>query len=120
MVFIGEESSKRRVNAYIPKSIFMAYYIMFLWIPEGDETRSKVTGNFLVNALHAFHRFNRRYHVKKCALYLRKYGMFVLESKNALELSWIIFHLLRTNSDAIIAGRLECGWDPENVIPREF
>ena len=27
-------------------------------------TRSKVTGNFLVNALYAFHRFNRRYHVK--------------------------------------------------------
>ena len=64
MVFIGEESSKRRVNAYIPKSISMAYYIMFLWIPERDGTRSKVTGNFLVNELHAFHRFNRRYHVK--------------------------------------------------------
>ena len=28
-------------------------------------TRSKVTGNFLVNATHAFHRFNRRYHVKR-------------------------------------------------------
>ena len=65
MVFIGEESSKRRVNAYIPKYISMAYYIMFLWIPGRAGTRSKVTGNFLVNALHAFHRFNRRYHVKK-------------------------------------------------------
>ena len=28
-------------------------------------TRSKVTGNFLLNALHAFHRFNRRCHVTK-------------------------------------------------------
>ena len=65
MVFIGEESSKRRVNAYVPKYISMAYYIMFLWIPGRDGTRSKVTGNFLVNALHAFHRFNRRYHVGK-------------------------------------------------------
>ena len=37
---------------------------MFLWITGRDGTRSKVTGNFLVNALHAFHRFNRRYHVK--------------------------------------------------------
>ena len=27
-------------------------------------TGSKVTGNFFVNALHAFYRFNRRYHVK--------------------------------------------------------
>ena len=27
-------------------------------------TGSKVTGNFLENTLHAFHRFNRRYHVK--------------------------------------------------------
>ena len=25
----------------------------------------KVTGHFFVHALHAFHRFNRRYHVKK-------------------------------------------------------
>ena len=48
----------------LPKYISMAYYIMFLWIPGRDGTRSKVTGNFLVNALHAFHRFNRRYHVK--------------------------------------------------------
>ena len=69
MVFIGEESSKRRVNAYIPKYISMAYYIMFLWIPGRDGTRSKVTGNFLVNALHAFHRVNRRYHVKKVAVH---------------------------------------------------
>ena len=61
MVFIGEESSKRRVNAYIPKYISMAYYIMFVWIRGRDGTRSKVTGNFLVNALHAFHRFNRKY-----------------------------------------------------------
>ena len=52
------ESSKRRVNAYIPKYIPTAYYIMFLWIPGRDGTRSKVSGNFLVNALHAFHRFN--------------------------------------------------------------
>ena len=68
MVFIGEESSKRRVNAYIPKYISMAYYIMFLWIPGRNGTRSKVTGNYLVNALHAFHRFNRRYQVKKLIL----------------------------------------------------
>jgi hypothetical protein len=46
----------------------MAYYIMFLWIPGRDGTRSKVTGNFLVNALHAFNRFNRRYHVKTFSL----------------------------------------------------
>ena len=64
MVFIGEESSKRRVNGYIPKCIPMAFYITFLWIPERDGMRSKVTGNFLVNALPAFHRFNRHYHVK--------------------------------------------------------
>ena len=38
---------------------------LFLWIPGQDGTRSKVTGNYLVNALHAFQRFNRRYHVKK-------------------------------------------------------
>ena len=36
---------------------------LFLWIPGQDGTRSKVTGNILVNALHAFHRFNGRYHV---------------------------------------------------------
>ena len=29
-----------------------------------DGTRSKVTGNFLVNALHAFHRFIRRHQAK--------------------------------------------------------
>ena len=61
MVFIGEESYKRRVNAYVPKCISMANYIMFLWIPGRDGKRRKVTGNFLTNALH---RFNRRYHVK--------------------------------------------------------
>ena len=65
MVFIEEESSKRRVNAYIPKYISMAYYIMFLWIPGRDETRSKLTGNFLVNALLDFYRVNRRYHARK-------------------------------------------------------
>ena len=70
VVFFGEESSKRRVNAYIPTYISMAFYIMFLWIPGRDGTRSKVTGNFLVNALHAFHLFNRRYNVKK-ALHCR-------------------------------------------------
>ena len=64
MVFIGEEASKRRVKAYIPKYIYIGYYIMFLWIPGRDGTHSKVTGNNLVNELHAFHRFNRRYHVK--------------------------------------------------------
>ena len=48
----------------VPKYISMAYCIMFLWIPGREGTRSKVTVNFLVNALHAFHRFNRRYHVK--------------------------------------------------------
>ena len=64
MVFIGEESSERRVNAYIPKYISMVYYIMFLWIPGRDGSRSKITGNFLVNARHAIHRFNRSYHVK--------------------------------------------------------
>ena len=65
MVLIGEESSKRRANAYIPKYISMAYYIMFLWIPGRDGTRSKETGNFLVYALHAFHRFIRCYNVEK-------------------------------------------------------
>ena len=64
MVFIGEESSKRRVNAYIPKYIFMAYYIVFLWTRGRDGTRSKITGNFLLNSLHTFHRFNKRYHIK--------------------------------------------------------
>ena len=64
MVFIGEQSSKRRVNAYMPKYISMACYIMFLWIPRRYGPRSKVTGNFLVNALHVFHRFNRRYRVE--------------------------------------------------------
>ena len=64
MVFIGKESSKRRVNTYISKYISMAYFIMFLWVPGLDGTRSKVTGNFLINALHTFHRFNRRYDVK--------------------------------------------------------
>ena len=68
MVFI-EESCKRRVNAYIPKYISMVYYILFLWIAGRDGTRSKVTGNFLVNALHAFHRFNRRYHVNSFQFY---------------------------------------------------
>ena len=68
MVFIGEKSSKRRVNAHIPKYISMAYYFMFLWIPGQDGARSKVTGNFLVNILYAFHRFNRRYHVNKESL----------------------------------------------------
>jgi hypothetical protein len=63
-VFIREESSKHRVNAYIPKYISMVYYIMFLWIPGRDGSRSKITGNFLVNELNAFHRFNRRYHVR--------------------------------------------------------
>ena len=43
----------------------MAYYIMFLWIPGRDGTRIEETGNILVNALHDFHRFNRRYHVNK-------------------------------------------------------
>ena len=43
----------------------MAYYTMFLWIPGREGTRCKVTGNVLVNALLAFHRSNRRYHVKK-------------------------------------------------------
>ena len=38
---------------------------MCLWIPGRDGTRCKATENFLVNVLHAFHRFNRRYHVKK-------------------------------------------------------
>ena len=68
MVFIGEESSKPGVNAYIPKYLSMAYYIMFQWIPGRDGARRKVTGNFLVSALHAFHRFNRRYHIKKVLL----------------------------------------------------
>ena len=64
MVFIEEESSKRRVNAYIPTFPWLTYIIMFLWISGRDGTRSKLTGNVLVNALQAFHRFNRRYHVK--------------------------------------------------------
>jgi len=45
---------------------------MFLWIPGRDGTRSKVTGNFLVNALHAFHRFNRGYHVNNSNTIYRK------------------------------------------------
>jgi hypothetical protein len=65
VVFIEEESINRRVNAYIPKYISMAFYIMFLWIPGWDGTRSKVTGNFSINALHAFHRFNKHPHIKK-------------------------------------------------------
>ena len=64
MVFIGEEFSKRRVNAYIPKYISMTHYNTFLWIAGRDGARSKVTGNVLVNTLHDFHRFNRRQHVK--------------------------------------------------------
>ena len=40
-----------------------------------DGTRSKVTGNFLVNALHAFHRFNRLYHVKRGRPSKRVYGI---------------------------------------------
>ena len=51
----------------------MAYYIMFLWIPRRDGTRSKIAKKFLVNALHAFHRFNRRYHVKKLHLIIVTY-----------------------------------------------
>ena len=63
MVLIGEESSKRRINGYTPKYVSMAYYIIFLCIPGRDGTPSKE--NVLVNALHAFNRFNRRYHVNK-------------------------------------------------------
>jgi hypothetical protein len=74
VVFIIEESSKRRVNAYIPKYISMAYYIMFLWIRGLDGTRSKVTGNFLVNALHAFYRINWRYHVKNSLMRMKVQG----------------------------------------------
>ena len=39
-------------------------------------TRSNVTGKFLVNALHDFHRFNRRYHIKrKCKVQLVAYKL---------------------------------------------
>ena len=47
---------------------------MFLWIPGRNGTRSKVTGNFLVNAFHAFHHFNRRYHVKSKNLISLPFG----------------------------------------------
>ena len=46
----------------------MAYCIMFLRIPERDT--QKGNGNVLVNALHASHRFNRRYHVKNLRISL--------------------------------------------------
>ena len=72
------ESSKRRVNAYIPKYISMAYYIMFLWLPGRDGTRSKVTGNFLVNAHHAYHRFDRRYHVKRVKFSMNWYKLAII------------------------------------------
>ena len=68
MVFI-EESSKSRVNAYIYIYIKSLYLNTFPWptilrfYGYRNVTRSKVTGHFLVNALHAFHRYNRRYHV---------------------------------------------------------
>ena len=40
-------------------------------------TRSKLTGNFLVNALHVFQRFNRRYHVKTyVTLHLRMFDTY--------------------------------------------
>ena len=74
MVFI-EESSMRRVNAYI-KSLYLNTFpwpTTLCFYGYRNVTRSKVTGNFLVNALHAFHRFNRRYHVKK-AIFLRLSG----------------------------------------------
>ena len=58
-----EESSKRRVNAYIPKYISMAYYIMFLWIPERHT--QQVNGKRFSKCTPCFHRFNRRYHVNK-------------------------------------------------------
>ena len=38
-------------------------------------TRSKVTGHVLVNALHAYHRFNRRYHVQKNA---KQYALLLM------------------------------------------
>ena len=60
----------------------MAYYIMFLWIPGRYGTRSKVTGNFLVNALHAFHRFNRRYHVKKVGYFCNRVVYMILKERN--------------------------------------
>jgi hypothetical protein len=65
VAFIGEESSKSCVNAYIPKYISRAYYIMFLWRPGRDGTRSKVTENVFVITLHAFHRFNRHLVINK-------------------------------------------------------
>ena len=63
----------------------MAYYIMFLWIPGRDGARSKVTGNVLVNALHTFHRFNRRYHVKKVIiLLLHRISLEMLSERHLL------------------------------------
>ena len=59
----------------------MAYYIMFLWIPGRDGTRSKVTGNVLVNALHAFHRFNRRYYVKNDSGETKDYSRIKIRAK---------------------------------------
>ena len=38
---------------------------------QGNEKHSKVTGHFFVHALHDFHRFNKRYHVKKLNYILR-------------------------------------------------
>jgi hypothetical protein len=72
VVFI-EESSKRRVNVYM--YIYSLYLNTFPWpttlclygYHKGYQnvTRCKVTGNFLVNASHGSHRFNRRYYVKR-------------------------------------------------------
>jgi hypothetical protein len=50
-------------------------------VTEGNGTRCKVMGHFFVNALHAFHRFNRRYHVKNANLIRGwNYGPLVVET----------------------------------------
>ena len=83
MVFIGEESSKRRVNAYIYLNTF-PWPTTLCFYGYRNVTRSKVTGKFLLNALHAFHRFNRHYHVKikisrwKAQINTQKFNIYVL------------------------------------------
>ena len=96
MVFIGEESSKRRVNTYISKYkyISMSYYIMFLWIPG----RVRVTGNFLVNALHAFHR-----------LTLSRQEKYILTGSGIEEIySFVNYHPINHTSQASMRLRSGC------------
>ena len=62
MVLLKNPVSAELMHIYLntfpwPTTLFLYGY--------QDGTRSKVTGNVLVNALYAFHRLNRRYHVKR-------------------------------------------------------